>query len=696
MSDAMKALLDPRSVAIIGASPDANKLNGRPQHFMQRDGYAGAIYPVNPKYTEISGLTCYPDIASLPEPPDLAVVVVAAARAIQAVADLGDKGTKVAVLFSSGFGEMGEGGRAREAELLRTAMTHGIRLCGPNNLGVINSFINMPATFSQYADLPPEAGPVAFASQSGAFGTGIAALARSRGLGIGYFVNTGNQADITLMEALDHTLEDERIRVASAYLEGLREGDQLVALADKSVRMGKPLVAVKVGRKAAGARAAASHTGSMAGEDAVFDGVARQRGVIRARNEAHMLDLISAFVHSEVPEGNGIAIVTQSGGAGVLMADRAEELGLTVPKLGGVTKKKLLNVIPNFGATGNPVDITGQFLAEPKIMTESVRLVLADPEVHLGIVWLQLMHGYANLLVDVFREIKAHATKPFLVCWLEAPEQALTALRDAGICVIDGTERVVDAAAGLVAFGEARQRITAAPLPAFPKTAPLPDDVGPVPSVEAWQRLKASGLPLVDCALAADAEAAVVAAEGIGFPVAVKIESPDILHKMDIGGVELGLGDADAVKVAAGNIIQNAVTRAPEARVDGLLVQAMAPARTELVLGLRHDPAFGPVLMVGLGGIFVEALKDVVFAQAPLSSDDAELMFDQLTGKAVLDGVRGQPAVDKRALIDTLCVLSDFAVENPDVVELDLNPVFAGPDGTLAVDWLMMSTNGRI
>ena len=695
MSDAIEALLNPRSVAIIGASPDANKLNGRPQHFMQRDGYTGAIYPVNPKYTVISGLTCYPDIASLPEPPDLAVVVVAAARAIRAVADLGDRGTKVAVLFSSGFGEMGESGRVREAKLLETAITHGVRLCGPNNLGVINSFINMPATFSQYADLPPEAGPVAFASQSGAFGTGIAALARSRGLGIGYFVNTGNQADITLMEALDYTLEDDRIRVASAYLEGLRDGDQLVALADKSVRMGKPLIAVKVGRKAAGARAAASHTGSMAGEDAVFDGVARQRGVVRARNEAHMLDLVSAFVHSDVPEGNGVAIVTQSGGAGVLMADRAEELGLIVPELDGTTKKKLLNVIPDFGATGNPVDITGQFLAEPKIMTETVRLVLADPEVHLGIIWLQLMHGYANLLVDVFKEIMAHATKPFLVCWLEAPEQALTALREAGICVIDGTERAVDAAAGLVAFGEARRRITAVPAPIFPKTAPVSDHVGPVPSVEAWHRLKASGLPLVDCALTADAEAAVAAAEGIGFPVAVKIESPDILHKVDIGGVALGLGDAESVRVAAEAIIQNAEIRAPEARIDGLLVQAMAPARTEMVMGLRHDSAFGPVLMVGLGGIFVEVLKDVVFAQAPLSWDDAELMLDQLAGKAVLDGVRGQPAVDKRALIDTLCALSEFAVENPDVVELDLNPVFAGPNGTLAVDWLMMSTNGR-
>ncbi|MEK9725200.1 MAG: acetate--CoA ligase family protein [Rhodospirillaceae bacterium] len=692
--DAIDALLAPRAIAIVGASPDANKLNGRPQHFLQRDGYAGAIYPVNPKYAEIGGLTCYPDVASLPEAPDLAVVAVAAARAIDAVRALGEKGTPVAVLFSSGFAEMGDAGRAREAELLAVARANGIRLCGPNTLGLINAFANMPATFSQYADSPPHAGPVAFASQSGAFGTGIAALARARGIGIGYFVNTGNQSDITLMEALARTLDDDRIRVATAYLEGVGDGARLVELADKSVRLGKPFVAVKVGRKAAGARAAASHTGSLAGEDAVFDDVARQRGIVRARNEAHMLDLVSAFVHCDVPEGDGIALVTQSGGAGVLMADRAEELGLRVPELGAATRDALKGVIPDFGAVGNPVDITGQFLAEPNILTESVRLVLEDPAVHVGVIWLQLMHGYADVLVEVFKRIKAEAAKPFVVCWLEAPEAARTALRDAGICVIDGTERAVEAAAGLVAYGAARRRILAGPA-AFPVPAPIPETVRPVPAIAAWGRLKQAGLPVADCALAADPDAAAAAAVGLDFPVAVKIESPDILHKTDVGGVRLGCADAEAVSAAAKSILADVAARATEARIDGLLVQAMAPPATEMVLGLRRDANFGPVLMAGLGGIFVEVLKDVAFAQAPLGRGDAAMMLDRLAGRAVLDGARGQPPVDKDRLIDTLCALSDFALANPDVVELDLNPVFAGPDGTVCVDWLMMAAETR-
>ncbi|MBT3910789.1 MAG: CoA-binding protein, partial [Rhodospirillaceae bacterium] len=310
MSDAIQSLLFPKSIAIVGASPDSNKLNGRPFHFLRRDGYAGRLYPVNPKYDEIDGVTCYPDIDALPETPDMAIIAVAASRATEAVAALGRKGTPVAVIFSSGYGETGEAGRLLEEDLAEVARQNGIRICGPNNLGLINAFERMPATFSQYADKTPMPGPVAFASQSGAFGTGIAALARSRGIGLGYFVNTGNQADITLMETLDVALDDPRIKVASAYLEGLKGAGQLIDLAEKSLALSKPLVVAKVGRKAAGVRAAASHTGSLAGEDAVFDGIARQHGIIRARNEEHMLDLVSALSFGPIPKGRGIALIT--------------------------------------------------------------------------------------------------------------------------------------------------------------------------------------------------------------------------------------------------------------------------------------------------------------------------------------------------------------------------------------------------
>ncbi len=690
MVDVFKALLNPRSVAIIGGSSDKNKLNGRPQYFMQRDGFEGKIYPVNPKYDNINGLVCYPNIGSLPEVPDLAIVVVRAAEVVKVIAKLGGHGVKVAIIFSSGFAELGDEGRIHEAKLVDVAKACGVRILGPNNLGVINSFICMPATFSQYADIPPQSGPIAFASQSGAFGTGIAALARSRGLGIGYFVNTGNEADITVIEALSYAIEDKRISVACAYLEGVRAGDQLAALADKSVRMGKPFIVTKVGRNKSGAKAASSHTGAQAIEDNIFDGVIRQRGAIRAHNELHMVDLASAFLNCDIPNGRGIGLVTQSGGAGVLMADRAEERGLHVPEMTGATRDKLLEVIPSFGATGNPIDVTGQFLSDPKILFNSVRIVLDDPQVDIGIVWLQLMHGYADLLVDVFREIKSSVTKPIVLCWLEAPAKALIDLSKAGICVIQGTEQAVDAAAGLVKFGEARARIIGSnkPLnfvPTFPKL------VGkPIPCTEAWQRLKKFGLPLVESALAVDEKTALKSAQLLGFPIALKIASRDIPHKMDIGAVMLNLDDTSALIKARKRVLNNAAKHAPDAHIEGVLVQKMVSSGPEFILGIRQDLNFGRVLMLGLGGVFGEILKDVVFAQVPVSRLDAEMMLEQLVGKVVFEGIRDQEAVDKHSLIDTLCMLSDFIQKNPDVLELEMNPVLLGAQGAFAVNWLVI------
>jgi acyl-CoA synthetase (NDP forming) len=696
MADAIKSMLHPKSVAIIGASPDANKLNGRPFHFMRRDGYAGKLYPVNPRYDEINGVKCYPDVAALPEAPDMAIVAVSAARCVETVEALGKKGCPVAVIFSSGFGEMGSEGKALEAKLLETARKTGIRVCGPNNLGLISGFERVTATFSQYADTPPVPGPVAFASQSGAFGTGIAALARSRGIGFGYFVNTGNQIDISLMEVLEETLGDERITVAAAYLEGLADADALVSLADKAIDMGKPLVAVKVGRKTAGARAAASHTGSLAGEDAVFDGVARQHGVIRARNEEHMLDLVAAFTATKadmLPKGGGLAIITQSGGAGCLMADRAEEVGLNVPVPSDETKKRLKQVIPEFGAVGNPVDITGQFLADPDLLKNSVGVLLDDPEVDIAVVWLQLMHAKADILIDTFRDIKAKAKKPFVVCWIEAPAGAREKLAEMGIPMIPATERAVDAAAGLVEFAAAKKRAkhrceAPATKPDAPKPAKHPK---PVPAAEAYARLVSAGVPLVDCRLAANPVDAASAAKSLGFPVVLKIESPDILHKFDVGGVVLGLEDVDAVAEAAKAMIAQISKKAPKAKIDGFLLQPMSKLATEMVIGMRRDPVFGPVVMAGLGGVFIEVLKDVAFARAPLSQHDAKFMLDRLQGRAMLEGQRGRSAPDLDALAAALVAVGDFALANPDVQELDLNPVFADTDGVRAVDWLMMA-----
>ncbi len=691
--EAIQRLISPRSIAIIGASADFAKINGRPFKHLLDKGYAGRILPVNPKYPEIAGLPCYPSIEALPEATDLAIVAVPAREVVASIALLGSRGIRAAVIFSSGFGEMGIEGKALEAALIEQAHESGVVLCGPNCLGFINAFDNVYATFSQYADGDTGAGPIAFVTQSGAFGTAIAALARQRGLGLGYFINTGNQADLAFSELMAAVIEDPRIRVAAGYLEGLSDGAALVALARRCQVLGKPLVLTKVGRKASGARAAASHTGALAVEDEVFDAVIRQYGVLRARNEEQMLDMLEALAQPRVTGGNGLGIATQSGGAGVMMADRAEEMSLAVPELAAATQRRLTEVMPAFGAAGNPVDVTGQFVARPELLSESVVALMSDPQVHVGIVWLQLMTAHVDKLVAIFTEIQSRTDKPFFVCWVAAPAEALRRLRELGIVVYPAGERAVEAAAALVRFNASQRHHATIDAELDIDDRPMPEGLvdGVPDSVQASRWLREAGIPIEEVGLATSEDEAVDLWRSGGRAVALKIESPDILHKTEIGGVLLKLDDEEAVRRGYRSLLQRATDALPQARLKGVLVQPMSSGHLELVVGVQRDPVFGMVVMVGLGGILVEVLKDVVFRRAPFSIDEGERMLAELRMGALLDGVRGQPAVDRRAIARLLANLSRWAARmQPMLAELDLNPVLVGSDGPVAVDCVMV------
>lgn len=692
----LERLLRPRSIAVVGASPDFGKVNGRPLKYLLGRGYSGRIFPVNPKYAEIAGLRCYPEVAAISEPVDLALIALPAASVPAVIPGLGRHGVRWAIVFSSGFSEIGEAGRAREQELVAAARAANVRLCGPNCLGLINAFERVAATFGQYAERELVPGPVAFVTQSGAFGTAIAALARRRGIGLGYFINTGNEADLGFAEAMRAVLSDPRIRVGAGYIEGLRDGDALLALAQEALALGKPLVLTKVGRGRAGARAAASHTGALAGEDVVFEGVMRQYGLVRARNEEHMLDLIEAFICCEPPAGHRLGIATQSGGAGVLMADRAEELGLAVPVLERATQEALRAAIPGFAAVSNPVDITGQFVAQPELLGEGMRLLLADPEVDIAVAWLQLMEAHVAILTGILGALKESARKPFLVAWVAAPEQALEALRLRGIAVLRGAEPAVDACAALVRYGAARRAWLAEPQP---RRSPgivipaLPAAPGPMKALAARALLEAAGVRTAPSLGARSRKEATAVARRLGFPVAVKIDSPDIPHKTEAGGVRLGLRDAAEVRAAFDEVLANAKRHAPAARADTVLVQPMLSRGVELAVGLHRDALFGPVLMVGLGGVRVEAFRDVVFRKAPVTSREALAMLEELRGRALLDGVRGEPAVDRGALAALLCAVSHLPEAAGDrLKELDLNPVLASAEGAVALDWLVVLT----
>lgn len=692
-AEILQRLIHPRSIAIIGASADLNKVNGRPLKHLLGKGYTGRILPVNPKYRAIAGLTCYADVDSLPEVPDLAIVVVPADVVIDSIDALGRRGVRAAVIFSSGFGEMGAEGQALEQALADTARRHGLRICGPNCLGFINAFDNVYATFSQYADGETGPGPIAFVSQSGAFGTAIAALARKRGLGLGYFINTGNEADLGFSELMMAVIEDPRVRVAAGYLEGLDDGAALVRLAQRCHQLRKPLVLMKVGRMAAGARAAASHTGALAVEDTVFDAVLRQYGVLRTRNEEQMLDLLEVLNQPREAAGNGLGIVTQSGGAGVMMADRAEEVGLLVTELTDATRARLIEVTPAFGAVGNPVDVTGQFVAKPELFRDSVVRLMEDPNVHVCVVWLQLMTAHVDKLVGIFCDIQRRTVKPFLVCWVAAPDDALQRLRAEGIVVFGAGERAVEAAGGLVRYHAYLRQPPEQARPVPDAMAALGGSVcdGLQDSVRAVAWLKSAGVPMAPVALAQDADQAVALWRLAGGPVAVKIESPHIAHKTEVGGVLLMLDDEAAIRQAFEQLFRDARRARPQARLDGVLVQKMVRGHLELVVGVQRDPIFGMVVMVGIGGVLVEVLKDVAFRRAPFGADEAHRMLSELRLGAMLDGVRGQPAADRHSIARMLSGLSAWASAMQTVLrELDLNPVILNEDGPLAVDCVMV------
>ena len=694
MNDAIRALLHPQSIAVIGASTDFNKINGRTFKALVDKGYAGRILPVNPKYQTLLDRPCYPDVASIPGTVDLAVVAVPARYVPDTLRDLGRKGVKAAVVFSSGFSEVGGDGVRLEAELKQAIRDSGVRVLGPNCLGLVNVFENVMATFSQFSLGPTLEGPAAFVTQSGALGTATAGVARKRGLNFGFFVNTGNETDIQFVDVMRAIIAEKEIKVGAGYIEGLKNGPGLLEVAEDALQRSKPLVLTKVGRTKAGAKAIASHTGSLAGEDAVFDGVIRQRGIIRARSDEQLLDFVEIFSSCQLPGGNGIGIITRSGGAGALMADRAEEIGLNVATLSEATTTALRKVVPAFGSTGNPVDITAQGLVDPNLMRESIKILLSDPKVDVAIAWLSFSEKQADMNVQNFVEAKAQTTKPFIVCWMGMPDAAGEKMRAAGIPVLRSAEAAVDAVGAIVRYAEARRNwMNDAPARAalqLPKLN-LPASAGPVSSLEGQALLNACGVQAAAAKLAANADEAVAAAQALGFPVVLKIESPDILHKTEAKGVVLNLKDADAVRAAYGQLVANAKQYKSDARIAGVLVQAMAQGDVELVIGLKRDATFGPVVMVGLGGVLIEVFKDVAFRAAPVTEGEALRMLDELKSRVVLDGVRGKPPVDKVALARMVSAVSRFgAAAGPRLAELDLNPVLAGPQGVTAVDWLMV------
>lgn len=676
-----------RGIAVIGASAEATKIGGRPVHLLRRHGYAGAIYPINPKGGEIQGLSAYASLADTPTAPELALIAVPASHAVQAVLDCAARGVRAVVVLSSGFAEAGDEGAAWQAEMRAIALRHGMRLLGPNCLGTVAVAERAIGSFSvALEDYFPQAGAVGIVSQSGNIGSYTLQLLVQRGVGISRMVTTGNEAEVDLADGIAALARDPATRVILCCMETCRDGERLTQALAIAREHQTPVVVLKIGATEQGQAAAASHTGALAASDAVIDAVLRRHGALRVRSHEDLVEIgqaLSQLLPGSLPRKPAVTLVAASGGFGIMMADAMSEAGLALPALADATRARIHKVLPG-ASTNNPVDASAQISSRPDILFEVLSALQEDPGEATTVLFLSL-GLYSSRLRDIYLQALAQLRAAYpqrpLVIISRGPADAVVQIQALGIPVfssIDAAARGIDALVRMAALRDA------APLPAAAKasaSARLPDDTFRN-EYAAKQVLIDAGFEVPREQRVADAEAAVQAAEALGYPVVLKILSEDIPHKTEAGGVALNLGDADAVRTAAARIFASVARHAPAARLDGLLVAPMLRGGTELIAGISRDPVFGPVVMVGMGGIYAEVLRDVAVQPAPVSEAQATAMIRSLRLFPLLDGARGQAPADVAAAARAVARLSEFACTHRDqVAEIDLNPILVRPQG---------------
>ena len=682
----LDSMLRPRSVAVVGASADRTRIGGRPIDYMLAQRFQGTIYPVNPNRAEVQGLRAYAGVADLPEAPDCAVVAVPGPLAVQAVDDLGARGVRSAVVFTAGFAEMDAAGAAAQDAMLAAARGHGMRLLGPNCLGLFNARIGFYPIFSSSLESGwPVPGRVGIASQSGAYGTHVFAIARNRGIGTPVCVTTGNEGDVTIGDVIGWLAEDPDTDVIAAYAEGIREAGSFLQALEAARAARKPVVMMKVGTSAVGADAARSHTASIAGDDAVTDAVLAEFGVVRARTTEEMLDIAAMATRRIYPVGNTLGVITISGGAGVLISDAAERMGLPVPPMPEAAQVRLRAMLP-FAAPRNPVDCTAQAFNDLTLVGRFMDSMVEDGGYGSILGFFTQVAGSAVMapkLREELRGVRGRHPDRLYVLSVVASEPQVKGYEADGFVVMEDPTRAVVAIAAMGRFGAA----FAAPAPEMAgQGVPLLDwPAGSVSEVEAKRLLASGGIACAPEMLCGSAEAAVEAAEALGWPVVMKVVSPDIVHKSEIGGVLLDVRGAPSVRDGFAALMDRG-RAVPGARIEGVLVARQLGGGVECILGIQRDPVFGPVAVFGLGGIFVEVLRDVALRRCPFGVDVAERMIRSIRAAPILLGARGQAPVDVAALAEMLSRLSVLAMQEARVRSIDLNPVIAMPEGAFAVD----------
>ena len=703
----LDALFNPRSVAVIGATEDPTRIGGRPLRYLKESGFRGEVWPVNPRRDRVQGIEARAAIGEVPGAVDVAIVAVPAARTLQVVEDCAERGVGAAVVFTSGFAETDAAGAARQRRMGEIARSSGMRILGPNCLGAYNATTGFFATFTTTLDIcRPRPGPVAIVSQSGAYGSHLGLLARRRRIGVGLWVTTGNECDVTVPDCIAWMAQRPEIRVVAACAEGMRDGDALLASLDAIRASGKCVFFTKTGRTKAGAEAARSHTAALAGEDAVFDAMLAGHGIVRTDSTEEMLDAAYAASFGALPSSRRVGLMTISGGAGVMMTDEATVQGLEVAPMPDATQRRLKEKL-SFCTPSNPVDITAQVFNAPHLVGTFLDAMLDEGDYAAIVVFMTYVASVDFMAEPVLDALagarERHPDRPILMAMIGS-DAAVARYEALNVAVFEDPVRAVRTVSALARTREGLERRprarvgAAAPgMSGTPDMSDAPDAPGDLyaggrlDEHEALALLASWGVPVVDVRVASSAAEAARAAGSIGAPVAMKVLSPDIEHKTEAGGVALGI----APEHAAGEheaLVARARASAPDAEIRGTLVAPMASG-VECILGVRRDPVFGPVVMVGAGGVLAEILDDVSFRKAPVDAVEAERMIGEIAWGRTLAGIRGRPRCDIDALAAAVSALSRFAVAHPETVEsVDVNPFVVLPagDGGLALDALIV------
>ena len=687
--ETLRPFLAPKSFAIVGASTDPTKVGARPVLLAKASGYEGKVYPINKGASEVHGYPAYPSVRDVKEPIDCAFMAIPAPAVEQALMECADAGVRAVVCVSAGMAEIGGEGLKRQQRMTAIARETGMRIVGPNCLGVFDVAHKFYATFAAGFLDPkfgfPTLGPMSIVSQSGAFGMHAYTLAKFRGLSVSSWLTTGNEADVEFGECLSYLADDEQTKVILAYLEGARNKDSLVEGLEKARAKGKPVIVIKVGRSEVGAKAASSHTGSLVGSDAAYDAIFKQYGAYRARTISELIDVAVACNAGRYPTGPEIGTISISGGANVIMADAASEIGMSMPALPPAAQAKIAAVIPH-AATRNPTDTTGGWSGQPDVFPRFMEVLVEDGKLPSVIVFGSTMGTNVPFLTGVLDSLQPirerHPDRPFIMSAVCSDEiREMTEKR--GFLVYEDADTAVRVLGALYGFTQAWARDNN--VPAIPKNMPrLPEKA--VSEVEALAVLAEAGIPVVDHVIAGSAAEAGKAAAKIKFPVVAKIVSADITHKTEIGGVMLGIDSRPATEKAYRALLSRAKKAAPKAKIDGVVVAKQVAGGVECILGAHNDPALGPVVMFGLGGIFVEVFKDVSFRIAPIGVAEAKSMIREIKGYKLLTGARGKEPADIDAIAKALSRLSLLAAANADRFEsIDVNPFIALPKGKGAV-----------